>query len=90
LPAPPKYRPDGRPIAETPLPPAANFRYVIVHVNDDDEMSPILVRTSNGQDGYMVYKGLSVARNASYGIEALQPELTDQIHVYDRQYETVL
>lgn len=88
-----KYSHDDKQLDQvTTLGSPATVRYVLVYVDDDNGLWPIIERKSNGQQFHMTFKTLSVARRSAFGIGDAQPEdyPEDRVAVYDRQYSTVL
>lgn len=71
---------------------AATMRYAVVHLDDDNELRTVIEKKSNGQSFHMLYKTLSVAREAMFRAIS-EPESDykdDDLAIYDRQYQTVL
>lgn len=67
-------------------------RYVVVYVDNDNDLHPIIERKSNGQSFHMTFKTLTVARRDAFGVSDAQPEdyPDDRVAVYDKQYGVVL
>jgi hypothetical protein len=86
-----KYRHDDKPLDQvTTLGSPATSRYVLVYVDNDNNLWPMIERKSNGQSFHMTYKVLSVATDTTYKIGVAQPDYDSRVAVYDRQYQTVL
>lgn len=69
----------------------AVVRYVLVYVDSDNNLHPMIERKSNNQESFLMYKSMAVATDKVYQIGSAQPEeYTDSVAVFDRQSETVL
>lgn len=88
-----RYRHDNRTVdtAAHLLGAAAVVRYVLVYVDSDNNLHPMIERKSNNQESFLTYKSMAIATDKVYQIGSAQPEdYADSVAVFDRGAGTVL